>query len=82
MGGGLGEFTSGKRWAFVGVFPDILKALRSRPPLEPEGSVAGLGAPAPQEIRPLSLQAQGGAVSAATLGCQGTPRQKPNVYRR
>ena len=35
----------------------------------------------PQEIRPLSLQAQEGAVSEAYRGCQGTPCQNPASKR-
>ena len=44
MGGDLGEFTCGKRWASVGVFDTRhvrLNSLRSTAFVEPTGSVAG-----------------------------------------
>ena len=55
MGGGLGEFTSGKRWAFVGVFPDIQKALRSRPKLSLKAQWPDLRWGWRPHNRPLSL---------------------------
>ena len=47
------------------------------------GSVAGLGAPAPLEIRPPSLsEARARPLSEARCGSRVKPDDKPNVYRR